>query len=122
MHRDQDPVTLSAADRALVEALAFDAGAEVAYNAITACLVWADEVPRGLTPAGYETVRDLLAARGFIHRGIAIDDWDRGLTDRVERWNAALDEGLRWPGFQRLALTRLQRALLDRHLADDSIP
>jgi hypothetical protein len=113
---------LSPADRALVEALRFDAAADVAYNAITACLVWADEVPRGLTPDGHETIRDLLGARGFIHRGIPIEDWDRGSTDRADRWNAALAEGLRWPGFQRLALTRDQRALLERHLADHSIP
>jgi hypothetical protein len=113
---------LSPSDRALVEALPFDAAAEVAYNAITACLVWADEVPKGLSREGYDIVRDLLAARGFIHRGVPIEDWDRGVSDRADRWNAALDAGLRWPGFRRLALTRDQRALLDRHLADDSIP
>jgi len=115
-------MTLSPADRALVEALVFDDAADVAYNAITACLVWADEVPRGLTPDGYETVRDLLGARGFIHRGVPIEDWDRGSTDRVDLWNAALAGGLRWPGFRRIALTRDQRALLERHLADDAIP
>lgn len=115
-------MTLSPADRTLVEGLVFDAAANVSYNAITACLVWADEVPAGLTPVGYEAVRDLLAARGFIHRGIPIEDWDRGWTDRADLWNAALGECLRWPGFQRLALTRDQRSLLDRHLADTSIP
>jgi hypothetical protein len=115
-------VTLSPADRALVEALVFDAAAEVSYNAITACLVWSDEVPPGLSSAGYEAVRDLLAARGFIHRGIPVEDWDRGWTDRADLWSAALAEGLRWPGFRRLALTRDQRAILDRHLADTSIP
>ena len=115
-------MTLSAADRALVEALAFDARADVAYDAITACLVWADEVPSGLTSAGYETVRDLLGARGYLHRGIPFDAWDRGRTERVELWNAALAQGLRWPGFRRLTLTHDQRALLERHLIDDSIP
>lgn len=115
-------MTLSPADRALVEALVFDTAADVSYNAITACLVWSDEVPPGLSRDGYDTVRDLLAARGFIHRGIPVEDWDRGFTDRVDRWNAALAEGLRWPGFRRLALTREQRALLERHLADESIP
>ena len=115
-------MTLNAGDRALIEGLEFDASADVAYNVITACLVWADEVPTGLSRDGYDIVRDLLAARGFIHRGIPIEDWDRGVTDRADRWNAALAEGLRWPGFRRLALTRDQRALLDRHLSDDSIP
>ena len=113
---------LSAADRALVEALVHDPAADVAYNTIAACLVWSDEVPKGLTSAGYEIVGDLLAARGLIHRGIPIDDWDGGRIHRIELWNAALAQGLRWPGFGRLALTREQRALLDRHLADDAIP
>lgn len=115
-------MTLSPADRALVEALVFDADAEVSYHAIAACLVWADEVPAGLTPGGYETIRDLLVARGFIHRGLVIEDWDRGATERANLWNAALEEQLRWPGFRRLALTREQRAMLDRHLADDALP
>lgn len=109
---------LSNADRALVEGQPFAAGSEPAYNEITACLVWPDEVPAGLSPAGYDVVRDLLGARGFIHRGVPIEEWDRGWTDRIERWNGAIGDGLRWNGFQRIALTSVQRALLERHLHD----
>ncbi|MEO8272456.1 MAG: hypothetical protein ABI620_00140 [Chloroflexota bacterium] len=113
---------LSDADRARIEALPFDAAATPAWNDITACLVWPDEVPGGLTPHGYDYVRDLLGARGFIHRAVAIEDWDRGWTDRVDRWNEALRAGLRWNGFQRIALTAEQRALLELRLHDESIP
>jgi hypothetical protein len=113
---------LSPADRALVEGEALDPDATIAYNEITACLVWSDEVPDGLSRTGYEFVRDLLAARGFIHRGVAIEDWDFGWTERVELWNGALADGLRWNGFQRIALTKRQRELLQMYLAGSEIP
>jgi hypothetical protein len=113
---------LSAADRALIEGLAFDPDATPAYNEITACLVWPDELPDGLTQYGYEYVRDLLGARGFIHRGIPIESWDRGWMDRLDRWNEALRGRLGWNGFLRIALTMEQRALLEQRLADTSEP
>lgn len=114
---------LSAIDRTLVEGTLFDRHATPAFNEVTGCLAWPDELPDGLSTQGYDIVRDLLAARGLIHRGIPIDDWElEGYTDRIDRWNAALRSGLRWNGFQRIALTREQRELLDRHLADDSLP
>jgi hypothetical protein len=113
---------LSTTDRALVEGLDFDPAATPAYNEITACLVWPDELPDGLTPYGYEYMRDLLGARGFIHRAIPIESWDRGWTDRVDRWNEALRGGLRWNGFLRIALTQEQRDLLEHHLTDPSQP
>ncbi len=115
-------MTLSDADRARIEGLDYDPDADVAFNDIGAYLVWSDEVPSGLTPAGSEYLRDLLGARGFIHRGVPIEDWDRGWTDRAERWNEALAEGLRWPGFRRIALMREHRLLLDRRFNDTSVP
>jgi hypothetical protein len=113
---------LSDAERALVEGLALDPAAEPVYNEITACLVWPDELPVGLTSYGFEYLRDLLGARGFIHRGIPIEEWDRGWTDRIDRWNEALRAGLRWNGFLRIALTRDQRELLNKHLNDPTLP
>jgi len=111
---------LSDADRELLEGLPFDADAEVAFNEVTACLVWADEVPDGLSRDGYRVVRDLLGARGLIHRGVSSEDWDYGFPDRLDRWNEALAEGLRWNGFRRLALTGGQRALLRRSISDET--
>jgi hypothetical protein len=92
--------TLSDADRALVEAMAFDA----------------DAVSR----EGYRLVRDLLVARGFIHRGVPVEAWDDGYLDRWEAWNEALASGLRWNGFRRMALTTAQRAELRRYVRDAS--
>jgi hypothetical protein len=113
---------LSDEDRGLLETMPFDPAAEPAFNEITACLVWDDEVPDGLSREGYRTVRDLLVARGLIHRGIPVEEWDFGFPDRWERWNEALADGLRWNGFRRLALTAAQRALLRRYLADETEP
>lgn len=89
-------MTLSPRDRELVESLPFDPNATVAFNEIAACLAWSDEIAEGLSPAGYEYVRDLLGARGYMHRGVPVEDWDYGSTDRIERWNEALGSGLRW--------------------------
>ena len=111
---------LSDADRGLVEALPFDGQAAPAFNEMTWCLVWPDEVPDGLSREGYRIVRDLLVARGFIHRGVPVEAWDEGYLDRWEAWNEALSSRLRWNGFRRIALTTAQRTELRRHLTDDS--
>ena len=113
-------MSLSAADRELLEASVPGPAATVAFHEILGCLVWSDEVPPGLSPAGQDYVRDLLGARGYIHRGTPVEAWDFGATDRLERWNEALRTGLRWMGFQRLLLGPEHRALLERRLADES--
>ena len=107
---------LSDDDRELVESLTFEADAGVSFNDITACLVWDDEVPDGLSRSGYHVVRDLLVARGLIHRGVPVEEWDYGWTERWDRWNEAIASGLRWNGFRRIALTQVQRALLEQYL------
>ena len=112
---------LGEADRALLEGMRFDAAAEPGWNEIAACLVWPDEVPDGLSAVGYELVRDLLVARGLVHRGVPVEDWDYGHLERAERWEAALAAGLRWNGFRRIALTRAQRARLEANLHDGSL-
>ena len=113
---------LSDADRELIEAVPFDDDAEPAFNEITACLVWPDEVPDGLSREGYRIVRDLLVARGLIHRGVPVEQWDFGFPDRWEAWNQVLADGIRWNGFRRLALTGDQRALLRRSVTDETEP
>jgi hypothetical protein len=107
---------LSDGDRRLVDEQAFDPDAEASFNEVTWCLVWSDEIPDGLSRDGYEIVRDLLVARGLIHRGVPVESWDYGWMDRWERWNEALASGLRWNGFRRIGLTTAQRTLLSRHL------
>jgi|KBSSwiStaDraftv2_1062776.scaffolds.fasta_scaffold3232354_2 hypothetical protein len=113
---------LGTTDRRLVENLFFDADATAAFNEVTGCLVWSDELPDGLSPDGFATMRDLLSARGLLHRGIPIEDWQGGFSGLADTWNAAVRSRLRWTGFQRIELTQEQRALLDAYLADDSLP
>ena len=96
----------------------FDAAATVAYNEVTACLVWADELPEGLSRDGYEVVRDLLAARGLIHRGIPIEDGttagpSAASVERGARARAALE----W-----LPADRADRGAARRCLAATSDP
>jgi hypothetical protein len=104
-------MTLSPQDRALLESLPFDPNASAAYNEITGALAWSDEIPDGLSQAGYDYLRDLLAVRGYLHRGLPVER---------ERWDEALAVGLRWNGFRRVTLTTDQRALLERYIEDDS--
>lgn len=103
-------MTLSPEDRAAIEAVPFDPDASINFHEILGCLVWADELPDDLTSDGLAYLRELLGIRGRIHRGRDAD---------LDAWNLARMTGLRWPGFQRLALTPEQEGLLARYLADD---
>ena len=71
---------LSDADRDLLAAVAFDPDAEPAFNEITWCLVWPDEVPDGLSREGYRVVRDLLAVRR--RREVAAAGQQHGVRER----------------------------------------
>jgi hypothetical protein len=113
-------VSLSSDDRERIEAVWFDPDATIAFSEIAGCLVWSDEVPEGLSPAGWDYLRDLLGARGYLHRGIPAREWDFGSPGRLERWNEARASGLRWNGFRRLDLGDDERQLLERYLRDDS--
>jgi hypothetical protein len=102
---------LSDADRALIEATPFDPAASVAYNEITGALAWSDELPDGLSQAGHADLRELLAIRGYLHRGLPVDTIPR---------HEAVASGIRWNGFRRLALTPDQRAVLQGYIEDDA--
>lgn len=101
---------LSPQDRALIEAARFDPYATAAYNEITGALAWSDEMPEGLSQAGHDYLRDLLAVRGYLHRGLPVER---------EGWDEAIASGLRWNGFARVALTADQRTLLQGYIDDD---
>ena len=113
-------MSLGPEDRRQIESLPFDPLATISYHELAGCLVWSDEIPEGLSAAGYDYVRDLLSARGFMHRGIPPDSWPTGAEGPLaERWGEAHGSGLRWNGFQRLVLTPPQRAAFERFRADD---
>src|SRR5689334_4044145 len=65
----------SAQDLRLIESLQYDPSLSPAFDGIKACLIWRDERPDGLSPAGYETLCDLWIVRGYIHRGIPRENW-----------------------------------------------
>ena len=85
---------LGTTDRRLVENLFFDADATAAFNEVTGCLVWSDELPDGLSPDGFATMRDLLSARGLVISRDGVDrdagtltwnNWQRvGYSERLK--------------------------------------
>lgn len=91
-------------DLELLEALVYDPALEPGYEILKDCLVWDDEVPDGLTPAGHETLGDLLVARSRVQRGRPLaPDPLAGDHYRVV-WERALGQRFSWPGFRRLVL------------------
>jgi hypothetical protein len=68
-----------------------------------------------LSGDAYELLGDLWIVRGFIHRGVPLEDWSPG-GYLIGVWNECLMGGLRWIGFERLVLTRAERLYLQQHL------
>ena len=103
-------------DLKLIEALEYNPDLKPGYDLIKSCLVWKDERPVGLTPAGYETLCDVWIARSFIHRGVDFS------TDKLDPkyfrdiWNRALNQKFKWPGFKRLALNEEDKAYFEHEL------
>jgi hypothetical protein len=114
-------MTLSPADRALIESLVFDPSLTPKYEMLKSCLVWADEMPVGISPDGYEYVSDLLAVRGFIHRGVPTENWGIGPAPYLRVWDDAVGSGLTWIGFRRLPLSTQDRRFLDEQIAGDTV-
>ena len=107
-------------DLRLIEALQYDASLTPSFDAMKACLVWSDERPEGLSPAGYETLCDLWIVRGYIHRAVPRDEWG---VDPVsgyfqEFWDSVEAERPDWPGFRRMVLNDEDKRYLDTCLRD----
>ena len=105
-------------DRALVEALQYDPAAEPSFELLKGCLIWVDERADGLTSDGYERLCDLWIARSFLHRcePFSSHPLDPEYFGRV--WEEALNDKIRWPGFQRLTLSAADKAYYDAELND----
>jgi hypothetical protein len=93
-------------DLIIIEHLGYDPALTPAYDLIKNCLVWEDERPMGLTPLAYENLCDLWIARSFIHRGLDFSTYKAAPTYFADVWQQALNEGFKWPGFQRLELNQ----------------
>lgn len=106
---------ISGNDLTLIESLEYDSSLEPRFDTFRACLVWRDEEPAGLTPAGYEALCDLWIARANLYHGLELSepcdpDYFR------EAWNQAMAQGLKWPGFNRLSLNEKDKAYYEQML------
>lgn len=110
---------LSSEDRAAIERLVLDRTLAPSFEILKSCLIWEDEVPRGISGAGYKYVQDLWATRGWIHRGVPLERWTFGHERFLRIWDDALSSGLKWPGFHRLALSTGDQQYLREQLADE---
>jgi len=111
----------SARDRAIIEALQYEADAAPAFELLKACLVWPDERPTNLTSEGYEKLCDLWIARACLHRGQPIGSGTLDAPSFQRAWQEALDDRINWPGFRRLKLSPKDQAYYDaclRQVAD----
>ncbi|CAN5317855.1 hypothetical protein BH11CYA1_BH11CYA1_41260 [soil metagenome] len=100
-------------DLVLIESLVFDSSLKPTYSAIRNHLMWADEMPDGLTPDGYTTLCNLWIARSFIHRGLDFSSHPVDPEYITNFWNRALEQKFKWTGFERLSLSEEDRAYYD---------
>ena len=106
---------LSDRDRARLEAVPYDPAATPAYDDLGGFLAWPDELPSGLTPDGHAYVRDLLIARGHLHRNIAPEAW--WPAEVLTRWREASSRELAWNGFRRVVLRPEDAKFLERAMS-----
>lgn len=91
-------------DLRLIEALVYDASLKPTYSSMRNHLKWADEMPEGLTPDGYEALCDLWIARSFVHRGLEFSSHPLDTGYLSDFWMRALKQNIKWSGFKRLQL------------------
>ncbi len=96
-------------DLQLIESLQYNPELKPSFDWMRDCLVWKDERPDGLTPAGYESLIDLWIARSFIHRGKSFSEHSLDPHYFEDVWKRALNQGFQWPGFSRLTLSDEER-------------
>lgn len=101
---------LAESDRKLIEGQEFIPGLVPRFDALKACLIWEDELPRDITPDGYKFLCDLWVARAHLYHGNKLDEKLFNPSYYVRVWNWALEQKIQWPGFQRLVLSEENRA------------
>ena len=109
-------------DRAVIEALQYNADASPAFELLKSCLVWPDERPKNITPEGYEKLCDLWIARACLHRGQPVGSGTLDPTSMQRAWQEALDDKISWPGFRRLKLSPEDQAYYDACLREVADP
>lgn len=104
-------------DLQLIESLSYDSSLKPCFDVMRNCLVWADERPEGLSPAGYESLIDLWIARSFLHEGKDFSSHSLDPQYFEDVWKRAKAQNFNWPGFMRLALDDRDREYLERERA-----
>ncbi|MGC4067258.1 MAG: hypothetical protein QM784_21975 [Polyangiaceae bacterium] len=111
---------LNSQDRDALQQLPFDPCAEPAFELMKSCLGWPDERPNRISNEGYEIRCDLWGTRGFINRKVRLAKWGLNPSYYQEVWRLALQDAPAWPGFRRTEFSDVDRAYLDRYLAEAS--
>jgi hypothetical protein len=100
-------------DLALIESLVFDSKLKPTYSAMRNHLMWADEMPDGLTHEGYTALCDLWIARSYLHLGLDFSSHELDPEYITNFWKRALAQNFKWPGFKRLTLSEEDRSFYD---------
>ena len=103
MNTDTDTI-FNERDLTLIESLEYDPSLKSMYCSFRMYLHWPDELPSGITPEGYDTLCDLWIARACLHHGLKLHE-SLNPEAFTNVWNKALAQGLKWPGFNRVALS-----------------
>ncbi len=101
-------------DLKLIESLQYDSGLKPCFDIMRDCLIWTDERPDGLTPAGYESLIDLWIARSFIHQGKDFSSHSLDPQYFEDIWKRAQAQGFKWSGFNRLILSEEDKEFYER--------
>ncbi len=100
-------------DLVLIESLVLDSSLKPSYSAMRSHLMWADEMSDGLTAEGYEALCDLWIARSFIHLGLDFSSHPLEPEYISNFWKRALEQKIKWTGFERLVLNEEDRSYYD---------
>ncbi|MDP3508428.1 MAG: hypothetical protein Q8T09_10595 [Candidatus Melainabacteria bacterium] len=107
-------------DLQLIEELVLEPTLEPRFNAISAYLVWDDELPSGITPDGLDVLSSLWTARALFHRGLTFSDHPVNPEYSRRVWEQALKEIPSWPGFQRLQLSEADQSYFEEMIGKEN--
>jgi len=93
-------------DKKIFENLKYDKSLKPRFDWIKNCLFWKDEEAYRLSDDGNRKLAGLWIARFFIyHSGLSEEKWWINNKDFYKgAWSAAIDSGLKWPGFEKSRL------------------
>jgi hypothetical protein len=107
-------------DLKLIEELVLDPKLEPRFNALSAYLMWMDELPSGITSDGVDVLSSLWSARSLFHRGMSLADHPINPEYSRRVWEQALKEIPGWPGFQRLKLSEKDKSYFEEMIGKEN--